>query len=74
MWHSLTGSSSTNPDFAGSAHELVQSTMRMLIATIGVAYALWHFVAAATWPIAPGERVWITLLLVAVALGLGLLG
>ena len=72
MWHGLTMSSKTDLGFTQSATELLESTSRILILTIGIIYLAWHFTATATWPREFGWQVWVTTLVVAPTFALSL--
>ena len=72
MWYGLRVSPKTDPDFVRSATELLQSTSRYLIVTIGGVYLAWHLVATVTWPDTIGWNVWLITPLVALTFALSL--
>ena len=45
MWYGLYASLKANSDFAHSAAELLQSTLRQIIGASAVIYLIWHSVA-----------------------------
>ena len=72
MWHTIHVSSKTDYDFAGSAKELTQSSMRSLMLVSGGTYVVWHIIATATWPQMFGARLWFLTMVLAMAYGLAL--
>ena len=46
------------------ALEILQSTSRHIIFTVGSLYLAWHFIATLTWPQTYSPRLWVTTLLV----------
>jgi len=59
MWHILRRSSELWSDFAAPTHELLQSTRRAIVITLGAIYLLWHLVATVLWPGQLGASVWL---------------
>ena len=64
MWYGVDRTNA-DADFLSSARELLNSTMRNVVATTGALYLLWHLVATLTWPGEMGWRIWPVTLLVA---------
>ena len=58
MWQALRGSLKGTPEVAEAAGDLMLSTSRRLILTMGVAYLIWHLTATLTWPGRLGWEVW----------------
>jgi signal transduction histidine kinase/CheY-like chemotaxis protein len=72
MWYGLRMGSKADPDLASSTTELLRSTSRNLIYTIGVVYLVWHLWATVHEPENLGYKVWLITPLVVLTLGLSL--
>jgi signal transduction histidine kinase/CheY-like chemotaxis protein len=58
VWHSLGRLPEAQAEFVTARTNLIQSTSRILILTIGAFYLGWHFVASDMWPTRLGSDVW----------------
>jgi signal transduction histidine kinase/DNA-binding response OmpR family regulator len=58
MWQALRGPIRATPEVAEAATELLLSTTRRLILTMGAAYLVWHLIATLTWPGRMGWDAW----------------
>jgi signal transduction histidine kinase/CheY-like chemotaxis protein len=72
MWHRLHIASGSDPEFARSATELLQSTSRQIILSTGGVYLTWHLVATVTWPDRFGLTTWLITPVVALTFALSL--
>ena len=59
MWYGLRKSPGADPEFVRSATELLRSTSRHLIWTMGGIYLAWHLVSTVTWPNTIGWNTWL---------------
>ena len=59
MWYTLHKPPEADPEFVRSTTELLQSTLRHLIWTMGGVYLAWHLVSTVTWPDSIGWNTWL---------------
>lgn len=72
MWRTVRMPLKIEPALASSVDELLQSTMRQIIAIMGGICLLWQVVAALTWPETIGLNGWATALVVGATLSCSL--
>jgi len=59
MWYTLHKPPEADSEFVRSTTELLQSTLRHLIWTMGGVYLAWHLVSTVTWPDSIGWNTWL---------------
>lgn len=72
MLHGWRLSPESDAEFAGPVTQLLQTTLRNLVLTIGGVYLAWHLVATVTWPDRAGWKTWLVTPIVLLSCGLAL--
>ena len=72
MWYGLRIGSETDTDLGASTTDLLQSTSRNLILTIGLVYLAWHLLATVHEPEDLGYKVWLITPFAVLTFGLSL--